>query len=401
MTSPVKKSLLKRVWDELREEDDILDASVALDLCGVDQADATHPFRGSLPGKRPNVDRGFQEGARRIHLDYFADDPVYNDAMFRRRFRMRRTLFLRVVNDLRLYDPWFEQQFDALKRPGPTPFQKIIAAMRIIAYGSVYDAVDEYVWLSETLASDCLVHFCNGIAAIYGGEYLREPNVNDLERLLRESSLRGLPGCIGSINCCNWAWDNCPVAYQGSYKGSKGVAFVLEAAASYDLWIWHAFFGMPGALNDVNVLERSPLLNSFVNGTSHRVVYIVNGKQYTLPYWLADGIYPNWPVFAKTIPDPHTMARKCYASLQESMRKDIERAFGVLKKRFAILKNPARQWTVCKLKQIMTACIILHNMIIEDERDVDSLDFDYDINVRKTRKKGHKRYQRRTARTRK
>jgi hypothetical protein len=29
---------------------------------------------------------------------------------------------------------------------------------------------------------------------------------------------------------------------------------ILEAVASQDLWIWHAFFGMPGSLNDINAL---------------------------------------------------------------------------------------------------------------------------------------------------
>ena len=33
---------------------------------------------------------------------------------------------------------------------------------------------------------------------------------------------------------------------------------VLEAVASEDTWIWHAFFGLPGTLNDINVLNRSP-----------------------------------------------------------------------------------------------------------------------------------------------
>jgi hypothetical protein len=53
--------------------------------------------------------------------------------------------------------------------------------------------------------------------------------------------------------------------------------------------------------------------------------------------------------------------------MQEATRKDVERAFGVLQARFAIVRMPARYWKKEDLHQIMKACIILHNMIIEDE----------------------------------
>lgn len=57
---------------------------------------------------------------------------------------------------------------------------------------------------------------------------------------------------------------------------------------------------------------------------------------------------------------------------QEACRKDVERAFGVLQSRFAIVANPARYWNKSDLHDIMTTCIIMHNMIIEDERDLDA-----------------------------
>ncbi|XP_020271618.1 uncharacterized protein LOC109846782 [Asparagus officinalis] len=55
--------------------------------------------------------------------------------------------------------------------------------------------------------------------------------------------------------------------------------------------------------------------------------------------------------------------------MQEACRKDVERAFGVLQSRFAIIKGPARFWDKRTLHDIMTTCIIMHNMIVEDERD--------------------------------
>ena len=53
--------------------------------------------------------------------------------------------------------------------------------------------------------------------------------------------------------------------------------------------------------------------------------------------------------------------------MQESTRKGVERAFDVLKQRWHILHNLARIWHPTRLRKIMYACIILHNMILEDE----------------------------------
>ena len=52
---------------------------------------------------------------------------------------------------------------------------------------------------------------------------------------------------------------------------------------------------------------------------------------------------------------------------QESCRKDVERAFEVLQSRFTIVAGPSRFARKEVLHDIMTTCIILHNMIIEDE----------------------------------
>ncbi|XP_020270675.1 uncharacterized protein LOC109845820 [Asparagus officinalis] len=176
---------------------------------------------------------------------------------------------------------------------------------------------------------------------------------------------------IGSIDCMHWQWKNYPKAWQGQFtSGHKGTATViLEAVASYDLWIWHAFLGLPGSLNDINVLDRSPVFDDIESGEAPRVNFTVNGREYNLAYYLADGIYPKWPVFVQSIQMPQGNKHQFFAKQQESCRKDVERAFGVLQARFAIVRQPARMWDLDVLGKIIRACIILHNVIVEDERD--------------------------------
>ena len=85
-------------------------------------------------------------------------------------------------------------------------------------------------------------------------------------------------------------------------------------------------------------------------------------------YYLADGIYSEWATFLKTITLPLTEKDRLFAQHQEGARKDVECAFGILQKRCAIIRHPARLWDRQELEDIMMACIILHNMIVEDER---------------------------------
>jgi hypothetical protein len=76
---------------------------------------------------------------------------------------------------------------------------------------------------------------------------------------------------------------------------------VLEAVVDQDLRFWHAFFGLPGTLSDLNILDRSPLMQDLYSGnsTATSVSYTLGEKERNMGYYLADGIYPDYPIFMK------------------------------------------------------------------------------------------------------
>ncbi|XP_056847332.1 uncharacterized protein LOC108835760 [Raphanus sativus] len=260
------------------------------------------------------------------------------------------------------FDAAFDKRFDQV-------MENLTIPIRVFAYGYAADTVDEYLRLAESTTRLCVEKFAEGIISLFGDQYLRRPTPADLQRLLDAGEYRGFPGMIGSIDCMHWRWKNCPFAWKGQYsRGSAKPTIVLEAVASFDLWIWHAFFGAPGTLNDINVLERSPVFYDIIHGQTPNVTFFVNGSEYHMPYYLTDGIYPKWATFIQSIPLPQGPKAVLFAQRQEGTRKDIERAFGVLQARFAIVKNPVLFWDKDKIWNIMMACIILHNMIVEDER---------------------------------
>jgi hypothetical protein len=48
------------------------------------------------------------------------------------------------------------------------------------------------------------------------------------------------------------------------------------------------------------------------------------------------------------------------------VKQDAEHCFGMLQSWFAILQNPSQQWHQKIVSDIMVACVIFYNMIIED-----------------------------------
>ena len=136
----------------------------------------------------------------------------------------------------------------------------------MLTYGIPADAADEYARIGESTILESLHRFVAAVVDIFEDEYLRYPNEADTTRLLALGEQRSFPGMLGSIDCMHWQWKNCPIQKQGQYKGHVDKpTIILEAVASKDLWIWHAFFGMPGSNNDINVLHRSPLFENFAH----------------------------------------------------------------------------------------------------------------------------------------
>lgn len=67
---------------------------------------------------------------------------------------------------------------------------------------------------------------------------------------------------------------------------------IFETVASYYIWIWHTFFGLPGSHNDINVLEHYYVFKEFAERCAPKVNYSINENDYIMKYYFADGIYP-------------------------------------------------------------------------------------------------------------
>ncbi|KAK1620172.1 hypothetical protein QYE76_025689 [Lolium multiflorum] len=239
---------------------------------------------GSKPGKRRNINRHREAGAMLLDADYFNKDATHSPKEFRRRFRMKKELFLKIVHGVREYDKYFMSKKYCTGLWGFTLIQKCTAAMRCLAYGAPPDTTNDYMYIDS----------------------------------LQEQTMIS--------TCCS-----------------------------------------------------SPVFAGLAEGQAHAVNFEVS-HAYNKGYYLADGIYPTYATFVKTIPSPSNKMEAYFATCQEAERKDVEHAFGVLQQRFAIVRYPALTWSEAHMWEVMNAWMIIHNMIIKSEHDApvqDDHPFDY------------------------
>jgi hypothetical protein len=134
------------------------------------------PIRGgSRLGRARNIERHRLEMNERMIQDYFCDTPVFGPTLFRRRYRMRRSLLLTIMDRVCARDNYFVQKRDAAGLLGLSPHQKITSALRMLCYGVCGDATDEYCRTSESTALVALKRFCKAVRAEFEPHHMRQP----------------------------------------------------------------------------------------------------------------------------------------------------------------------------------------------------------------------------------
>ncbi|KAL7616034.1 hypothetical protein Lser_V15G02803 [Lactuca serriola] len=264
----------------------------------------------------------------------FADNCLSNDDSFERRFRLNKTIFLRISNALESRYDFFKQKPDARGRMSFSSIQKCVAALRYLGYSITFDASDVYLKVSERTAVECVDWFSACVYEVFHEEYLHKPTQRDIERLYSAHEERhGFSSMLGSLDCTHVAWEKCPNAWRGQFtRGDIGEpTIILEVVSSQDLWIWHASFGVAESNNDLTVLGQSPLFNDIWTVKAPNMTFTVNGHAYKYDYYLGDGICPDYSTLMKAYSVPRSEKANLFTKKQESARKDIERAFGVLK----------------------------------------------------------------------
>ena len=288
------------------------------------------------------------------YLDYVVDehktfcDPNHRDGKaFRVRFRLPYKTFKEMVEECRNSPScWWEERPDAAGRP-PVPVELLLlGALRVLGRGWVWDDVVEATHISETVLRGFFKRFTKHYATVRKDEFIHAPDtVQEIEEIMRVYREAGVPGAIGSVDCVHVWWDRCPVNISNVCRGKeKYPTLAWQVVADHKRRILSVSRSHYGAENDLTISKYDDFVMGMHWGSKYKDVEFElfdasgNIKKMKGFFLICDGGYHMWRCLQCPLKFSTVQEELRWSKWVESLRKDVECTFGILKGRFRILK---------------------------------------------------------------
>ena len=217
-------------------------------------------------------------------------------------------------------------------------------------------------------------------------KYVHTPTTSDeLASYLIEFKMAGMAGPQASCGTTHIVHKKCGWRIRRVHRGGKS----KHPTRTYNMTVNHrcrilgSTKGHAGSWNDKTVI----LFDTFVKATKRGEILQDNvfenfeqrgdeivAVKYQGVWVMVYNGYHDWSTTIPPFKNSIFCDEICWSEWLESMQKDVECAFGILKGRFRILKAGVRLHSVRSVDMAWLTCCALHNMLLE----VDRLDVPWD-----------------------
>ena len=329
------------------------------------------------------------------HTLYVDSPPTSNrrKKVFRRRFRLPFEVYLDMVKDLKnheLFTRWTKK--DCVGTEPSDIGLLLLGVLRYLGRALTFDDLEEYTYISAEVHRQFFIAFLEYGNTILYNKYVVQP-ASDLDVTAFEKvfALAGFNGCIGSSDATHVGLLQCPSWALINHKGHKMAipSRNYNATVTHSRQILGTTCGHPGTWNDKTLV----LFDSLIRGVHEGDLYSdnefklieLNDKNeeveitYKGAWFIVDNGYLNWSCTVPPMKHPITYEEIRFSEWLESMRKDVECTFGILKKRFSVLKTGIRLGSIAQSDKVWRTCSALHNLLLFH----DGLDKNWDVGAKK------------------
>lgn len=285
---------------------------------------------------------------------------------FRRRFRVPYPLFKEVIVPKCVDRNVFESQ-----RESQIPIEfKVLIALRILGRDAVADECNELSFVGESTCHFIFKKFVSNYTKAFYSTYVNFPRGDDLLETMETYRRLGFPGCFGSIDCTHVKWAACAKDDKWKATGKESYPTLsFEAIVSHDRRCLHVSVAFLGSYNDITISNNDVTVQRLLEGSMHDVQFVLYDEG-GIPrlcrggYLMADNGYLKNAIFICPWKTPTCQEELYWSEWAESVRKDVECFFGVLKARWWYLRNGIRYHSADTIQNAFKCAAIFHNMLL-------------------------------------
>ncbi|XP_042301689.1 protein ANTAGONIST OF LIKE HETEROCHROMATIN PROTEIN 1-like [Sceloporus undulatus] len=265
-----------------------------------------------------------------VHWNVYTK-TVWSDWMWKRYFRMPRSVFNMIVEEPR---PHLARRDTRLRKAVPVDKQVAMAILYLCHKGS-YSTVATFFGVGKSTAYKVIIQvlLCMEMVLLRRAVYL-----GDYRKVMDGFAELGFPQVVGAIDGCHIKI-TAPVHEDAQYINRKQQhSMILQGTCDQTGRFIDIVTGYAGSNHDTFVAKESPIFHALKAG-----IYIpgcptltIAGKQVG-PILLGDGDYPIKPWLLTPFKVGHSKREGVYNRKSSKSRVVVERAFGRMKSRFRAL----------------------------------------------------------------
>lgn len=317
------------------------------------------------------------------YLMYVKGPPLDDNkflAKFRRRFRLPYSEFLVLLDKVKSAAIYFKRWMSkdaAGKKSSPIELL-LLGALRYLGRGLTFDDLEEYTAINEETHRQFFHRFIDYGSEVLHDEYVRYPkNAFEYSNHRHEYDVAGLYGAGFSTDATNVVMWNCSHNLKQMNMGFKQshTARTYNLSCNHRRQILYTTKGHPSRWNDKTLAIFDEFMFGIKSGKMLQDVtfklfeYNETGKNirergYAGAWGLVDNGYHRWTCTQAPQKANIRLAEQRLSEFIESMRKDSECVFGILKGRWRILKMGIRLKGCEPADKIWLTCCALHNWLL-------------------------------------
>ena len=300
-------------------------------------------------------------------------------AKFRNRFRLPYANYLDLLQWIRDDTRFARWCGEKVNRKMSSPIELLVlGSLRYLGRGWTFDDIEEQTAISREVHRTffhVFIEFCS--TSLYSRFVLTPVHLPEARSNMREYEVAGFPGCVGSTDCTHVTTERCEYRLKNNHLGAKSshTTRTFNLTCNHRRRIIHSTHGGPGRWNDQTMVRLDQFISGIRDGLLlqdndfelldyDRLGNVISVK-YKGVYVIVDNGYLQWSCTVPPFTVTSDMDEIRWSKWLESMRKDVECTFGILKGRWRILKSGIRIEGVDSVDKVWLTCCALHNWLLE------------------------------------